>query len=142
MEKICVAVRVRPPVSHETSGGVFWKVEDNRVSLHRQHDTPVSGTSYAFGNNCLHLSRLVIWPDLVLHLSLYLSVHVCADHVFDETCSNARVYELLTKDIIHAAVEGFNGSFSCFFFSVYIWILNFEFWILSLFFSFVGYTVD
>ncbi|KAH9659247.1 kinesin-like protein KIN-7N [Citrus sinensis] len=32
------------------------------------------------------------------------------DHVFDETCSNARVYELLTKDIIHAAVEGFNGT--------------------------------
>ncbi|KAH9699118.1 kinesin-like protein KIN-7N [Citrus sinensis] len=80
MEKICVAVRVRPPVSLETSGGVFWKVEDNRVSLHRQHDTPVSGTSYAF------------------------------DHVFEETCSNARVYELLTKDIIHAAVEGFNGT--------------------------------
>ncbi|KAL0736957.1 hypothetical protein Bca4012_013167 [Brassica carinata] len=32
------------------------------------------------------------------------------DHVFDERSSNASVYELLTKDIIHAAVEGFNGT--------------------------------
>ncbi|KAJ4701581.1 Kinesin-like protein [Melia azedarach] len=80
MEKICVAVRVRPAVPQESSSGIFWRVEDNRVSLHRQHGTPISGVSYAF------------------------------DHVFDETCSNARVYELLTKDIIHAAVEGFNGT--------------------------------
>lgn len=34
-----------------------------------------------------------------------------ADHVFDEMCSNSRVYDLLTKDIIHAVVEGFNGNF-------------------------------
>lgn len=33
-----------------------------------------------------------------------------ADHVFDESSTNASVYELLTKDIIHAAVEGFNGN--------------------------------
>ncbi|KAF3562420.1 hypothetical protein DY000_02012952 [Brassica cretica] len=31
-------------------------------------------------------------------------------HVFDERSTNACVYELLTKDIIHAAVEGFNGT--------------------------------
>lgn len=34
------------------------------------------------------------------------------DHVFDQGSSNAMVYELLTKDIIHAAVQGFNGTFS------------------------------
>lgn len=33
------------------------------------------------------------------------------DHVFDQGSSNAMVYELLTKDIIHAAVQGFNGTF-------------------------------
>lgn len=49
MEKICVAVRVRPPVTHESSGGTFWKVDDNRVSLHKAHGTPISGISYAFG---------------------------------------------------------------------------------------------
>ncbi|CAK7347392.1 unnamed protein product [Dovyalis caffra] len=83
MEKICVAVRVRPPVTvseDATVNGTSWKVEENRISLHKSHGTPISGTSYAF------------------------------DHVFDESCTNSRVYELLTKDLIHAAVEGFNGT--------------------------------
>ncbi|KAF2324238.1 hypothetical protein GH714_011009 [Hevea brasiliensis] len=82
MEKICVAVRVRPPVavSQEISNGNHWRVEDNHISLLKSDGTPISGVSYAF------------------------------DHVFDESCTNARVYELLTKDIIHAAVEGFNGT--------------------------------
>lgn len=35
------------------------------------------------------------------------------DHVFDQECSNARIYELLTKDIISAAVDGFNGRTRC-----------------------------
>ncbi|XVE55721.1 hypothetical protein DITRI_Ditri03aG0180900 [Diplodiscus trichospermus] len=80
MEKICVAVRLRPAIAQDTSSGTFWRVEDKRISLHKLHGTPVSGLSYAF------------------------------DHVFDESCSNAKVYELLTKDIIHAAVDGFNGT--------------------------------
>ncbi|KAL4295947.1 hypothetical protein GQ457_12G017280 [Hibiscus cannabinus] len=81
-EKICVAVRLRPPVSQsqDTSSATFWRVEDNRISLHKLHGTPIPGISYAF------------------------------DYVFDETCSNAKVYELLTKDVIHAAVDGFNGT--------------------------------
>ena len=33
------------------------------------------------------------------------------DHVFDESCSNAMVYDVLTKDIIRAALEGFNGTY-------------------------------
>lgn len=49
MEKICVAVRVRPLVSDDDFNGTFWKIEDNRVSLHRPHGTPVPGVSYAFG---------------------------------------------------------------------------------------------
>ncbi|PIN11610.1 Kinesin-like protein [Handroanthus impetiginosus] len=80
MEKICVAVRMRPSINEESVNGFQWKVESNRISLHRSHGTPISGVSFAF------------------------------DHVFDQECSNARVYELLTKDIISAAVEGFNGT--------------------------------
>lgn len=34
-----------------------------------------------------------------------------ADHLFDQDCSNGKVYELLIKDIINAAIEGFNGTF-------------------------------
>ncbi|KAL6952924.1 Kinesin-like protein KIN-7N [Sarracenia purpurea var. burkii] len=80
MEKICVAVRVRPLVTEKNSDGTFWKVEDNRISLHKSLGTPISGVSYAF------------------------------DYVFDQDCRNETVYELLTKDIIHASVEGFNGT--------------------------------
>ncbi|CAE5962599.1 unnamed protein product [Arabidopsis arenosa] len=82
MEKICVAVRVRPPAPElsQENGSSLWKVEDNRISLHKSLDTPITTASYAF------------------------------DHVFDESSTNASVYELLTKDIIHAAVEGFNGT--------------------------------
>lgn len=32
-----------------------------------------------------------------------------SDHIFDERSSNASVYELLAKDIIHSALDGFNG---------------------------------
>ncbi|OIW20876.1 hypothetical protein TanjilG_24954 [Lupinus angustifolius] len=80
MEKICVAVRVRPSTSEDSFNGSFWKVEENRITLHRTHDTPLSGSSYAF------------------------------DHIFDESSTNASVYSLLTKDIIHAALDGFNGT--------------------------------
>ncbi|XP_055835682.1 kinesin-like protein KIN-7N [Solanum dulcamara] len=81
MEKVSVAVRVRPARSNEENfDGTFWKVEDNRISLHKSLGTPISGVSYTF------------------------------DHVFDQDCSNARVYDLLTKDVIHAALEGFNGT--------------------------------
>ncbi|KAF2309611.1 hypothetical protein GH714_004272 [Hevea brasiliensis] len=80
--QICVAVRVRPPVavSQEIFNGNYWRLEDNHISLCKSDGTHISGVSYAF------------------------------DHVFDESCTNARVYELLTKDIIHSAVEGFNGT--------------------------------
>ncbi|KAG7020618.1 Kinesin-like protein KIN-7N [Cucurbita argyrosperma subsp. argyrosperma] len=80
MEKICVAVRLRPSVSQDSIRGTYWKIDDNRISLHRAHDTPISGNSFAF------------------------------DHVLDESCTNGSVYELVVKDIIHAAVEGFNGT--------------------------------
>ncbi|CAH8386057.1 unnamed protein product [Eruca vesicaria subsp. sativa] len=82
MEKICVAVRVRPPTPESSSenGSSLWKVDDNRISLYKSLDTPISTASYAF------------------------------DHVFDERSTNACVYELLTKEIIEAAVEGFNGT--------------------------------
>uniref|UniRef100_A0A6N2MLN3 Kinesin motor domain-containing protein n=1 Tax=Salix viminalis TaxID=40686 RepID=A0A6N2MLN3_SALVM len=52
MEKICVAIRVRPPVTASedtTINGTHWKVEENRISLHKSHGSPISGVSYAFG---------------------------------------------------------------------------------------------
>jgi hypothetical protein len=67
MEKICVAVRVRPAaVSSEPLNGTFWRVEDNRISLHKVHGTPISGLSYAFG---MHPLRSL--PHI------YLCIHIC-----------------------------------------------------------------
>ena len=62
MEKICVAVRVRPLVSSESFNRAYWNVEDNHISLHRLYDTPISGLSYTF---CTHS---------YIHLSLSLSL--------------------------------------------------------------------
>ncbi|KAF1883039.1 hypothetical protein Lal_00003221 [Lupinus albus] len=80
MEKICVAIRVRPSTSEDSVNGTFWKIEENRISLHKTHGSPLSTSFYAF------------------------------DHIFDESSTNASVYNLLTEDIIHAALDGFNGT--------------------------------
>lgn len=44
-----MAVRVRPSSTDEVVNGFNWKVESNRISLHRSHGTPISGVSFAFG---------------------------------------------------------------------------------------------
>jgi len=69
MEKICVAVRVRPAVSSEPFNGTFWKVEDNRISLHKVHGTPISGLSYAFG---MH--------PLLSHIYLCIYMYLCVKY--------------------------------------------------------------
>ncbi|KAK1406689.1 hypothetical protein QVD17_38297 [Tagetes erecta] len=93
MEKICVAVRVRPPATATATAAVeeqdsksnsYWKVDDEKrsISLHRSlAGTPLPpAAAYTF------------------------------DHVLDQNCSNSTVYDLLTKDIIHAVLQGFNGT--------------------------------
>lgn len=67
---------------------------------------------------------------LLLDLNFFYYCVIYEDHVFDESCSNATVYDVLTKDIIRAALEGFNGmfsfSFSFFlnFFMVWLFVLH------------------
>ncbi|XP_078442779.1 P-loop containing nucleoside triphosphate hydrolases superfamily protein isoform X2 [Wolffia australiana] len=80
MEKISVAIRFRPSAIDNASNSRFWKVEDNSISLHRSQSSPISGVSFTF------------------------------DHVFDQSCSNLTVYNVLTKSIIDAAIDGFNGT--------------------------------
>lgn len=106
MEKICVAVRVRPLVSEDSINGSFWKVEDNRISLHRIHGTPFSGSSYAFGTyNSIQSSLSISCSSYFFNFNF----RIFSDHIFDESSTNSSVYELLTKDIILAALNGFNG---------------------------------
>ena len=135
MEKICVAVRLRPSVSQDSIRGTYWKIDDNRISLHRAHDTPISGNSFAFGTFTIHFSstishislayifvKLLKFLLVIAHIFLYLMLSNAVellfwtlDHVLDESCTNGSVYELVVKDIIHAAVEGFNGMLLSFF---------------------------
>ncbi|XP_020591197.1 kinesin-like protein KIN-7L [Phalaenopsis equestris] len=80
MEKISVAVRFRPSIAEETVGDRQWIIEENRISLHKPLGTPISGFCFAF------------------------------DHVFEQSSTNAAVYDVLIKSIIHAAINGFNGT--------------------------------
>jgi len=50
------------------------------------------------------LSLSISSSSYTLHLRFSFS-----DHLFDQSSSNSSVYEVLTKDIILAALNGFNG---------------------------------
>ncbi|KAJ6839211.1 kinesin-like protein KIN-7L [Iris pallida] len=81
MEKISVAVRFRPSTAqNHLPDDRHWRIDDNRISLHRSLGTPISSVSFAF------------------------------DHVFDQSSTNGTLYNQLTKPIIDAAVHGFNGT--------------------------------
>uniref|UniRef100_A0ACD5X3F8 Uncharacterized protein n=1 Tax=Avena sativa TaxID=4498 RepID=A0ACD5X3F8_AVESA len=92
MEKISVAVRFRPPKysahaevdsSYFSEGGAGLSREwriDDTRISLLHRAVPVPGTSFAF------------------------------DHVFDQTATNARIYGLLVRSLIRAAVDGFNGT--------------------------------
>eukprot|EP00250_Pteridium_aquilinum_P008706 c18148_g1_i1 orf=402-3155(+) len=81
MEKISVAVRVRPPsTSSESSKGTYWKIVDNTISLCSPLGTPVSGQAFAF------------------------------DHVFGTEVATAAIYDLHTRGVISSALHGFNGT--------------------------------
>lgn len=72
MEKICVAVRVRPPTPESSSsenGSSLWKVEDNRISLHKSLDTPISTASYAFGTKSFSIH--LFWVSISTYLGTF-----------------------------------------------------------------------
>lgn len=107
MEKISVAVRFRPSSGQETAEDRQWRIEDNRISLHRPLGTPISGVSFAFGTFFNSFGRNPN-PSSITKSSFF---SICfSDHVFDQTTRNAEVYDRLTKPIIEAAVGGFNGE--------------------------------
>jgi hypothetical protein len=53
MEKICVAIRVKPPSIKQESAtkGHEWKVVDKTIALCSAAGTLVSGHSFSFGEN-------------------------------------------------------------------------------------------
>ncbi|CAL4910215.1 unnamed protein product [Urochloa decumbens] len=90
MEKISVAVRFRPPTPTPTAGGTSSTSSGGggdrewRIEDARvsllHGGSPVHGASFSF------------------------------DHVFDGAATNARVYGVLVRPVIRAAVDGFNGT--------------------------------
>nr|AMS24228.1 kinesin 7-IV protein [Marsilea vestita] len=80
MEKINVAVRVRPAKNNDSDNVNCWKVVENTVSLCSPYGTPVSGHTFAF------------------------------DYVFGQDAKTSSIYELHTKGVIESALQGFNGT--------------------------------
>ncbi|KAG0628986.1 hypothetical protein M758_1G068000 [Ceratodon purpureus] len=80
MERICVAIRVKPTSRQEASSGTQWKVVANTISLHSAFGTPIKGHSYTF------------------------------DTIFGTSIRNADIYKQHAKDLVLSAVSGFNGT--------------------------------
>ncbi|XP_073388850.1 uncharacterized protein [Physcomitrium patens] len=80
MEKICVAIRVKPTSTQEANNGTRWKVAANTISLHSALGTPIKGQTYSF------------------------------DTIFGVSTTNAEIYEEHAKDLVLSAVSGFNGT--------------------------------
>ncbi|KAL3691446.1 hypothetical protein R1sor_005097 [Riccia sorocarpa] len=80
MEKISVAIRVRPPTKPECAKSFKWLVGQHSVTLYSLQGTPVSGQSFSF------------------------------DHVFGTETKNVDIYGGLTKEVIMSTLNGFNGT--------------------------------
>lgn len=64
---------------------------------------------------------MVIFRVLVDLIWGFLCVRFSADRIFGEECKTKEVYEARTKEIVSAAVGGFNG----YIFSLFLFLLSF-----------------
>lgn len=104
MERIYVTVRARP-LSTEDAKSSPWKLSGNSIIF------PNSSFKFDFGIFLFLPSKLIskfsnffrVLIDLIFGFDFY------ADRVFGDDCKTKEVYETRTKDIVSAAVGGFNG---------------------------------
>ncbi|XP_024541211.1 kinesin-like protein KIN-7L [Selaginella moellendorffii] len=82
MERISVAIRVRPPSKEELVKGNHWVVEEQekKLSLCNCYGAPLSGYTYAF------------------------------DQLFGSNSKNSDVYDIHAKEVVISALQGFNGT--------------------------------
>ncbi|KAJ7513536.1 hypothetical protein O6H91_23G003500 [Diphasiastrum complanatum] len=80
MEKISVAVRVRPPIKQEVQKANQWTVGEKSIALYSAINPAVPVHSYVF------------------------------DHVFGSQVKNADLYKIHIKEVIMSAVRGFNST--------------------------------
>jgi hypothetical protein len=51
MERISVAIRVKPTSRQEASIRTQWKVVENTISLQNEFDASIKGQAYTFGEH-------------------------------------------------------------------------------------------
>lgn len=96
--RIHVAIRCRPISKKETKKSP-WRVSSDSISVRN----PSSSLSFQFGMYLL--SSL-----FSLSLSNFHVQSLWTDRMFKEDCETIQVYEARTKEIVAAAVRGFNGN--------------------------------
>ncbi|XLT27194.1 hypothetical protein HN873_058486 [Arachis hypogaea] len=117
MEKICVAVRLRPLVFEDSSNGASGRLKrivfcfTGFMTHHSLTLFMLFGIFYFFFFFLYLFTLLRGFCNFNLIFVTFFHVSMLlANHVFDETSTHG-FYELLAKDIIHAVLNGFNGMF-------------------------------
>jgi centromeric protein E len=99
MERIHVTVRARP-LSPEDAKTTLWRISDNSIFI------PNHTSKFEFGTP---ISLIFISISISISYILFNFKLCSADQIFNENCKTSEVYEARTKDIVAAAVRGFNG---------------------------------
>lgn len=107
MDRIHVSVRARP-LSTEDAKTSPWKISSDSIFM-PNHPSP----AFEFGT----LFSFQFSPPLSLRFLLLLAISMpnfsllfITDRIFREDCKTVQVYEARTKEIVAAAVRGFNGT--------------------------------
>lgn len=98
MDRIHVTVRARP-LSPEDAKTSLWRISGNSIFI------PNHSSIFEFGTPHFHLHFPFIFHNFSFNFKL-----CCVDQVFDENGKTSQIYETRTKDIVAAAVSGFNGE--------------------------------
>lgn len=106
MERIYVTVRARPltPEDAKTSP---WRISSNSISLSTNLASKFEFGTFPFLSTTVDFVSIFITSGLMWYLF--------ADRIFGEHCKTVEVYEARTKDIVGAALRGFNGTWKLFF---------------------------
>ncbi|KAF7135026.1 hypothetical protein RHSIM_Rhsim08G0184500 [Rhododendron simsii] len=104
MERIHVTVRTRP-LSPEDDKTSPWRISGNSIS------NPNHSSKFEFGTLSL---------SIYLSICLYIRKYTCLYRIFGESCKTQEVYEARTKNIVAAAVCGFNELFNSLSLNIYL----------------------
>lgn len=115
MERIHVSVRAKP-LSQDEAKTSPWRISGNSISIPNL-------SKFEFGI-FFSLSLFSSWESLSYPNFRFV------DQIFSENCATAQVFEARTKDIVEAAVRGFNGLQAIMLFALLLLSLLLISWIL------------